>query len=92
MRVILAVGRPGMTRIEHISPRISVIREAAALLRPIMLEDDEVSHRKVMKSLGLLALGSSAKTKAQLDAIRGAWEGDSRGDVLVDDRHRRQHR
>jgi hypothetical protein len=74
LRVLAAVGHPGMTRIEQSRPKTSQIREAAAVLRPIMLDRDYVNHNNVMASIRHLTQSASATAKSNVEAVRTGWQ------------------
>jgi hypothetical protein len=74
MRIIAEVGRPGVGSIAWDHPPVEAIEQAAARLRPIFLENEEVFYFKVMTSIGYLAQGASTENRQVIAALRSAWK------------------
>jgi hypothetical protein len=67
-------GSPGAGRLLRERPPLAELDQAASRLRPIFLEQEEVHHAKVTKSLGMLATGTPDETRAVIKELRKAWQ------------------
>lgn len=77
LQVVLLLDGSGMSRLERQRPTDMEIDQAAALCRPLFLEQDSVSHLKVTKAIsGLVHEGRTASPgQAELlKALRKAWQ------------------
>ena len=65
---------PSKFQIRHDRPEEAQIVHAAAVLRPLILQGDPVYHGKVMKALGLLAMGATEQWRTLVTNEREAWK------------------
>lgn len=75
IRIIVAVGQLGMTRLEQDQPPVAEVVEAAVRLRPLFLDREEIHHMKVMHALGLLTRSAAPANREVVAKLKKAWGG-----------------
>lgn len=65
---------PSKFQIRRERPEEAQIVHAAAVLRPLIVQRDPVFHGKVMKALGVLAIGATEQWRTLVSNEREAWK------------------
>ena len=75
-QILIRINRlgPSKSQIRQERPEEEQIVHAAAVLRPLILQGDPVHHGKVMKALGLLAMGATEQWRTHVSNEREAWK------------------